>query len=178
MSLILYHFGFNIDRWVSLAIALLILSFGVEILFNVVAHLYGSARTSKCSTVSRDPGHRVRKETYLRLFRWIDRKYRIDILKSALVRHARLALRYSGHALACAALLAILYDMGFQLQMDEQAMVERFGKPRTTEPLGPGLHFKLPRPIDRVGRFRRTDPGAVPETSQEEQRPDLGKRAR
>lgn len=174
VSLILYHFGLNIDRWVSLAIALLILSFGVEILFNVVAHLYGKRADFRMQYRFLEIlGIGFQRKTYLRLFRWIDRKYSVDILKSALVRNTRLALRYCGYAFACAALLAVLYDMGFQLRMDEQAVVERFGKPRTTEPLGPGLHFKLPRPIDRVrvvqtGRIQELFLGNV---SQEEERP-------
>jgi membrane protease subunit HflK len=174
LSLILYHFGINIDRWVSLAIALLILSFGVEILFNVFAHLYGKRRDFRMRYRFLEIlGIGFEKETYLRLFRWIDRKYSVDILRSTLVRYARLSLRYSGYALAGAALLALLYDMRFQLEMDEQAVVERFGKPRTTEPLGPGLHFKLPRPIDRVrvvqtGRIQELFLGNV---SQEEERP-------
>jgi len=41
------------------------------------------------------------------------------------------------------------------IESGEEALLERFGKPVTRrDVLGPGLHFKLPWPIDRAYRFR------------------------
>lgn len=156
LSVLLYYFDFNIDRYVSFAIALLILSFGVEILFNIAAHL-----------VRRNEAFRMqyrlleifdialKKQTYVRFFKWINHRYSIDILKSKLVVYGLRAMKFAVYALVCAALLAVAYDMRFQVQMDEEAIVERFGKPLRKEPLQPGLHFKLPRPIDRA-RIEKT----------------------
>jgi len=115
----------------------------------------------------------LKKQTYLRFFKWINRRYSIDILKSKLVVYGIRAAKFAAYALICAALLAVAYDMRFQVQMDEEAIVERFGKPLRKEPLQPGLHFKLPRPIDRAriektGRIRELFLGNV---SQEEQKP-------
>jgi len=73
-------------------------------------------------------------------------------------------------------LLALYLLSGFYvLQPDEQAIVERFGRPLNAEsPSGPGLHYRLPWPIDQVrrestGRVRvlslgyqgRVDPEAI-----------------
>jgi len=41
------------------------------------------------------------------------------------------------------------------VQMDEEAVVERFGRPLDNIALKPGLHFKFPRPIDNV-RIEKT----------------------
>ncbi len=38
------------------------------------------------------------------------------------------------------------------VDIDQQLVVERFGKPPEARTLGPGLHFKLPWPIDRAYR--------------------------
>jgi regulator of protease activity HflC (stomatin/prohibitin superfamily) len=49
---------------------------------------------------------------------------------------------------------AVLSSCVVFLGPGEQALLERFGRPLTgTAPLGPGAHFKLPWPIDRVYRF-------------------------
>ncbi len=40
------------------------------------------------------------------------------------------------------------------IEAGEEALHERFGKPAGAGVIGPGAHFKLPWPIDRVHRFR------------------------
>jgi regulator of protease activity HflC (stomatin/prohibitin superfamily) len=51
--------------------------------------------------------------------------------------------------------LLLLSTMLVFVQAGEEALLERFGRPvATREILGPGLHFKLPWPIDKVYRFR------------------------
>lgn len=151
VSLILYYFSFNIDRWVSLAIALFILSFGIEIIINIFVYFYKKEKDfrmhhSFLSILDAALG----KEIYIYFFKWIDKKYSIDILKSKLVIQLVRLLKISGYALIALIVIVILYDMRFQVQLDEEAIVERFGKPVTKEAIKPGIHFKFPRPIDRV----------------------------
>ena len=54
--------------------------------------------------------------------------------------------------------VAVLYVLSglFACGPDEQAFVERFGKPTTEMPYGPGLHCCFPWPIDRVVKVRVT----------------------
>ena len=40
------------------------------------------------------------------------------------------------------------------VQPDEQGILERFGEPLSTKALDPGLHVKMPWPVDHVRRFR------------------------
>ncbi len=151
LSLILYHFRFNIDRWVSLAIALFILSFGIEIIINIIINFHKKEKEFRMNyRIFEIFNFILTKETYIRLFKWIDTEYSIDILKSKLFIQLVRLLKFSGYTLAVLFVLSVFYDMGFQVQMDEEAIVERFGKPVTKEALKPGLHFKFPRPIDMV----------------------------
>ena len=47
------------------------------------------------------------------------------------------------------ALVVVFLGSGFfKVGPDEQAMILRFGRPVSTEPLGPGLHWSFPYPID------------------------------
>lgn len=151
ISLILYYFKFNIDKWVSFVIALFILSFGIEIIINIIVHFR-----------SREKAFRMKyrfleilaamfaKETYTELIKWLDRRYNIDILKSRLAFYLIRLSKAAVYALIALAALTIMYDMGFQVRMDEEAVIERFGKPVGKTALKPGFHFKFPRPVDRV----------------------------
>jgi membrane protease subunit HflK len=174
ISLILYYFRFNIDKWVSLAIALLILSFGIEIIFNIIVYFRKKEKEFQMHYRFLEIlGVALEKETYVKFFKWIDKKYNIDILKSKLVIQLVRILKVTGYALITIIILITLYDMRFQVQMDEEAIVERFGKPVEKKALQPGFHFKFPRPIDRV---RTTKTKQIHELflgniSQEEQKP-------
>lgn len=151
VSLILYYFRFNIDKWVSLAIALLIMSFGIEIIINIIIHFYNKNKEFRMQYRFLEILNTVlEKEIYLKFIRWIDNRYSIDVLKTSLVIQTIRLLKFSGYVLIALILFTILYDMGFQVQMDEEAIIERFGKPVTNEALQPGFHFKFPRPIDMV----------------------------
>ncbi|MGD9158301.1 MAG: FtsH protease activity modulator HflK [Desulfobacteraceae bacterium] len=151
VSLILYYFRFNIDRWVSLAIALFILSFGIEIIINIITHFHKKEKDFRMHhSFLNILDAALGKETYTNFFKWIDKKYNKDILKSKLIIQLVRLLKFSVYALIALIILVILYDTGFQVQMDEEAIVERFGKPVNKKALQPGFHPKFPRPIDRV----------------------------
>lgn len=151
ISLILYYFRFNIDRWVSLAIALFILSFGVEIIINVIAGFRKKEKDFRMHYRFLEVlDIALKKKTYIYFSHLIDNRFNIDILKSRFLLLAVRTLKYMGCALAVLILSAIINDMCFQVQMDEEAVVERFGKPLSKSTLKPGLHFKFPDPVDRV----------------------------
>ena len=156
ISLILYYFNFNIDRWVSFAIALLILSFGIEIIFNIITHFNKKHdefqiryRFLEILSIA------LKKDVYISFFNWVNRKFNVDILKSKLALYFVRFIKFAGYALIAIILLLIIYDMGFQVQMDEEAVIERFGRPLDKKALQPGFHFKFPRPVDKV-RIEKT----------------------
>lgn len=155
VSLILYYFNFNIDKWVSLAIALFILSFGIEIIINIIVHF--NSRGSEFRMRYRFlaiMGSALEKKTYINFINRLDSRYNIDILKSGLVVQGARVLRFAGYLIIFIIVLAIAYDTGFQVQMDEEAVVERFGRPVSENSLKPGFHFKFPRPVDYVRKVR------------------------
>ena len=173
-SLILYYFRYNIDRWVSLAIALLILSFGIEIIINIIIHFHKKEKEFRMNYhILEILNFILVKETYSRFFKWIDAKYNIDILKSTLFAQFVRLLKFSGYALVALIVLVIIYDMGFQVQMDEEAIVEHFGRPVTNEALQPGFHFKFPRPIDivKIEKTKQLQELFLGNVSKEEQKP-------
>src|SRR5262245_49034783 len=57
-------------------------------------------------------------------------------------------------ALAAAGLAAYLASGVFTVAADEQAVVRRFG--RVTARLGPGIHYRLPWPVDRADVLKTT----------------------
>jgi membrane protease subunit HflK len=174
ISLILYYFRYNIDRWVSLAIALLILSFGIEIIFNIIVHFRKKEKEFRMHYRFLEIlDIALQKETYHKLFKWIDQKFNIDILKSKLVIQLVRLAKTVGYALIATIIFTIFYDTGFQVQMDEEAIVERFGKPVDKQALQPGFHFKFPRPIDivRTAKTKQIHELFLGNISKEEQKP-------
>ena len=151
ISLILYYFRYNIDRWVSLTIALFILSFGIEIIINIILHFSKKEKSFRIHYKFLEILNiALEKEIYLKFFKWVDTKFNIEIFKSRLAIQLIRLFKFSRYALIALIFLVIIYDIGFQVQMDEEAIVERFGKPLTDKALQPGFHFKFPRPIDIV----------------------------
>lgn len=51
-----------------------------------------------------------------------------------------------------AALMLYVLSGLFACRPGQQAFIERFGKPTSRVPFGPGLHYRLPWPVDRVVR--------------------------
>lgn len=157
-SLILYHLGINVDRITGIVIAILILSFSVETLVKVIT-----------SYVRKDSGvdieyrlHGVvkliwKKETW----DWLG-GHGASFVKSVSSRFKSFAvimrlLKWGLGALVLLALSAYMSTSLYRVNPDEEAIVERFGSPvhgQRTE--GPGLHLKLPWPVDRVKKINMT----------------------
>ncbi len=152
-ALILYFLGWNIDRWVAGLIALLILSFSVETIFNVVR-----------AYSMRDTGELFRYKSYqiigLMMERENQRKASQQIqsfLDQRMGRSRFMQAVYRVFPILPLILIAagILSTTLFSVEVNEQAVIERFGKPLSMEaPVGPGLHLKLPWPVDRVKKAK------------------------
>ncbi|MDP7113465.1 MAG: FtsH protease activity modulator HflK, partial [Myxococcota bacterium] len=150
-SLIAYYFGTDVDRPVAGLLGLIILSFAAETLVNL---LLGVARGES---------------------RYVLRIHTADVVGAladprSLVRayrraYARLAQggafsQAAGRLLQAAPRLAlVLFLLGYAstalytVRPQEQAVVERFGRvPDGGGAVEPGLHLKLPWPVDRVHR--------------------------
>lgn len=148
-SLILYHLGLDIDRWVAGFIALFVLSFAVETIVNVALSIARGEKKAlfryKAYTIA---ARAFSSEGLTSMGRFLDRVLHVRFFGRKFVRKAPLYLLY----LAVAAMLIVwLTTCRFTINPDEEAFVERFGRPTSPgAPLGPGLHFKAPWPVDRA----------------------------
>jgi membrane protease subunit HflK len=151
-SLILYHLGLDIDRWVAGIIALFVLSFAIETIVNVALAI---ARREK-KAVFRYKAYTIvakalSSQGLASAGRFLDRVLHIHLFSRKFVRKAPACLLGLG---AAAVFVWWLTTCWFTVNPDEEAFVERFGKPTYPgAPLGPGLHFKAPWPIDRAVNF-------------------------
>ena len=59
-------------------------------------------------------------------------------------------------------LVAWMFSALVMVDTSEEGILERFGKPVSEEPLGPGLHVTYPWPIDRVRRVQVTRVRTIP----------------
>lgn len=149
-AMILYSLGIDLDRPVAVLISLFVLSFGIETLIAVV--------TSVASRDDRALGelHTARavlslfdKERLERAVLRLENAVSMPVLDWARAgRRGLLLLRWPAVGLAAAAYLSsCLYSVG----TSEEAILERFGRPvNMGDPIGPGVHLKLPWPVDRV----------------------------
>ena len=146
-SLIVYNLGIDVDRWAAGLIALFILSFAVETLFN-----------SWLSATRKEEGILYRHQSRKIQTAFLDRENWVTLagllrnrifLKTMAEKIPRRALRL-GLSIGLVLLIFFLVSSSFfTVNIGEQAVVERFGRPiDAAEPLGPGLHSKLPWPID------------------------------
>ena len=147
-SLLFYALGVNLDRWVALLIAFFILSFALETFANVVrVHRRGNMEHLFEHRSSGTLASLFDKNAVIAAVRWFR-----SFLEGRLVnpRVARAILRMV--VLLPLLCLAVFYlsTCLFIVGVREQAMVERFGKPLSENPVGPGLHVKLPWPLERV----------------------------
>lgn len=161
-SLITYYFGFDIDRIVGIFIAVYILSFASELLVNSVH----SIAKNESNVVVKYRFHVIMtrffdKQTYKDAFHWIDQRlglgaYTKKVLR-IIVRGANVVMRWALYIVIIAAILAYFSTMFYMVKPDEQALHLRFGRLSNdiqSPPVNPGLHLKLPYPIDTVVKFQ------------------------
>ncbi|MBN1626226.1 MAG: protease modulator HflK family protein [Deltaproteobacteria bacterium] len=148
-ALILYTVGLNLDRWVSLFIALFVLAFAVETITNVVMDFF---------RVEKDSIHRYRfSRVFFVLFNkdafyekskgvrsFIEKRFKFTGL-TKIIQRTLLVL------VPAAVIAVLLSSVFFMVGINEKAVVERFGRPvNTNKPIEPGLHIKWPWPVDRA----------------------------
>jgi membrane protease subunit HflK len=148
-ALILYTMGINLDRWVSLLIALFVLSFAMETVMNVIGAFY-----------RRGEGPIRRYSFHEAIFVLFDSRAFHENVKRA--RRAmkttpvfeklwKTSVRILLVLTPLALIASVSSTLFFTVTPREVAVVERFGKPAgNRKPVLPGLHVKWPWPVDRV----------------------------
>lgn len=151
-SLIIYHLGINIDRFVGVFIALFILSFALETLVNVVsAHLKRKKEYAIEYRSYEIFALLFKRESYLKLIKLIDSKLKLRIAESKLYILFPRLIKWTFRILVAILVLAYFSTSFYTIKVDEEAIIERFGRVMSREvPIQPGLHLKLPWPVERI----------------------------
>ena len=159
-SLILYYFGYNIDRWVSVYIALFIFSFAVEMLLNVtISMLQGGAGLTAEYRFTDICQAAFQAKTYTRVSDAVNRHFSPSKKRQTLIQKIPMFFsslrRWLVRVTVIVLGLAVLQSMFYMVDVDEQALVLRFGQMiKKDGVIEPGLHWKMPWPVDRVQRVR------------------------
>ena len=150
-SLILYYFGVNVDRLVAGLLGVIILSFAAETLVNLIVGVVKGEeryvlrhRTTDLLGAVLDPRALSRA--------WSKLSARLSG-GGPVLRAAGRVLRTVPWVVAAVALLAYASTGLYQVEPEQEAVVERFGRViNPDDPAQPGLHLKAPWPVDRVFR--------------------------
>lgn len=140
-SLILYHIGFNIDKYIGIVIALFILSFSTEMLINSIIKIVkkeDSEITSSQIVLSL-----FKEKTYIRLFTLLRlEKFTTNMKK---------IFNWIVTAAVVAGIIGYLSTSVFTVSTQQEAFRLKFGKivERNTT-LKPGIHLKWPWPFEEV----------------------------
>jgi len=155
-SLIIYYFGYNIDRWVGAFIAILILTFSLEMIANIIIHL-----TQKRTAYTHDfKVNRIilsmfNKDFYIRIIQWFDKLFGLNRNTEELINTSLRSIEFLKKwffRLSFTTLLILYAQTSFyKVAIDQEALLLRFGEIVNKEkPIGSGLHSKYPWPIDSV----------------------------
>ena len=148
------------DRIIAVFICLGILGHAIEVLAMAARHYLGRP-LDKHAAAGGEHAHThasALADVYALTGKWGERLSETTTLALARVffidRSAPdLGRRVTRRAVTVSILAGVmLYGLSglFACKPGEQAFVERFGKPTSKVPLGPGLHYRLPWPIDRA----------------------------
>lgn len=149
VSLILYHMGVNVDRWMAGIIGVFVLTLAIETIVNVgVAIHRRSSRDVFGLRIHTIIWKLFSAQTLAALGRIADETLHIRFFRNKRVRNAPI---YLFRACILFAALSWMSTAVFTLGPSERGFVERFGRTMNPErPLGPGVHLKAPWPMDRV----------------------------
>jgi len=148
-SLIIYRMGVNIDTFVALVIALLILSFSIETTVNAVI----AYKRQEDKYVFRYKSTTIvlslfEKRTWTVVLKYLEEKLGSRITSSALLKKLIKCF--------CAVVILILGSICaskcvYTIGPSQEGIIERFGKPvNYTKAIQPGMHFKFPWPVDKI----------------------------
>lgn len=158
-SLVLYHFGTDIDRWVGIVISLFILSFALELLVNSLRSIIYKHEGVEFDTPFSSVVLSVCKPSnYRKLGRWFNTTFQPGKKCRAmltLVRHILfLALRWSLRLGTLSLIVLYCSTAIYTVRPNEEALLFRLGRLVNQENgYLPGLHWKLPYPFDSVIRY-------------------------
>ncbi len=153
-SLIIYNMGINIDRLAAFIIAFFIFLSALEILINIFANK--NKVDSKNIESSYSYRYRMfdiillafKKDTWMKFYEFIDNKFKLNLKETELDRKI---IFYLKSILVAVFLLCYFMTSFFSIKSYEQGIIERLGKPLEEKgAIEPGLHCKLPWPIDKV----------------------------
>jgi regulator of protease activity HflC (stomatin/prohibitin superfamily) len=160
ISLILYHYGTNTDRWVGIFIAAYILTFSTELLVNTIRSVYRNQQDFIIEYRFTSILWRLfQVQTYRSLFTMVDAHLKVGERGKSVLQMIPKLIRWTFlWALRLAGVIAVavyISTMFYTVKPDEKALLFRFGKiVRVNGPILPGMHWKLPYPIDTVDRFQ------------------------
>jgi membrane protease subunit HflK len=140
------------DRVIAALICLVILAHALEVLAMTARHYLGRP--------VHDHKHGAINDVYALTGKWGERASQwLTGFFATILRIPKtspdLGRRVTRRVVAILVLgVLLLYGLSglFVCGPGERAFVERFGRPTTTEPLGPGLHYRIPWPVGRVVR--------------------------
>jgi len=148
-SLILHQLGINLDKPAALIISILIISFAAETLINFWGAMKGKTEWED-KAVAGIAAAVFEKSNWDNFFNWAARRLKMEQPSPAASRRLKGFLFF---LLGLLAFILILSDCLFSVGPSEEAIRERLGRPvERGNPLLPGLHWKLPWPLEKVIR--------------------------
>jgi len=148
ISLILYSTGLDIDRQIAGIIAIFIAFFAIETIINVIEScLKDDSKGFVQNKTLKIIVFIFQKKTFVIIFNSI----KILLQKIGFTKYTGLIARFIIISPFLIILIAYLSTCFFVINTNEQAIIERFGRPVNADnPTGPGLNIKYPYPIDNV----------------------------
>lgn len=148
-SLIIYKIGLNIDTFVALLIALLILSFSIETIVNTVT----AYKRKEDKYIYRHKTITIvlslfEKSTWAGALEYLEERSGSKIINSALLKKVFKCF--------CGVLILISGSIFtskcvYTIDPSQEGIIERFGKPvNYKKAIQPGMHFKFPWPVDKI----------------------------
>jgi len=156
VSLILYHFSFNFDRFVGAFIGILLFSVALEMLVNsTLALIKGQEKFSREYSAVSIIAAFFSENLYRKLWDKIHESGNFTAKSRAVLKDF---YKFAALFFKLGLLLSALGLVGYYLKtalvfvrIDEKAIVLRFGKIVNRDELyGPGIHFKFPVPFENV----------------------------
>lgn len=155
ISLLLYHFGINFDRWVAMAISFYLLMLALELSVNSLNAILRKNEQMTMEYRFVTIVTRIFQPTsYTTIWRYSHQRLqpgqKVNRLLFFFARLFAGIIRW-GVRLAVVALLLLYGSTAFyRVAPDEKALILRFGKiARNGTALQPGLHLKLPWPLEK-----------------------------
>ena len=148
-SLVIYRMGLNIDTFVALIIAILILSFSIETIVNAVV----AYRRKEDKYIFRYKSTTIvlslfEKRTWAWAFKHLEKQFGLRIVSLALLKKV--------FKCSCGIFILVLLSIYaskciYTIGPSQEGIIERFGEPvNYKRAIQPGMHFKFPWPVDKI----------------------------